>query len=519
MRRFSNANAISETVTRGSIQKARFNVDADLMTLRTRLSLTIAGIGTVLVLASIYAIGQLGRLREIASEQRSRHGEAYIAMGAMQTQLAELSSVQRAYVAQVDEDAIAAMRQGMLTSLTTLREQVTRLREANYHSLSRYAARNIDQLGVATRRIELLKESGRQTEAYEYFENDVRPLFAAAQETTTRIIREIDDRSQSDLERAGDISARARTTAVFGMILAVGVAGLLGLWTTRALTLPVVRLRNAMAVVADGDFTLPRDLAYERNDEIGSASRSFRAMTNRLAELDRLKAEFVSIATHELRTPLNVISGYAELISEGVYGEPTAGQREAVETIRDQTRVVSQLVSQLLDLSRLEAGGLRLEIKPEKSAELFHRVERAFAPLAQRRGITFSVSVDTSVPESIPMDLDRMGDQVIGNLISNALKFTPEGGSVTIDARDADGWLLVTIEDTGCGIPGAQLPFVFDKFYQVGDDARKKGAGLGLTIAHDVVKAHGGTITAESEVDKGTIFRVRLPPGGRLMTV
>jgi len=487
------------------------------MTLRTRLSLTIAGIGTVLILAAIYAIVQLGELRQIASEQRSRHGEAYIAMGAMQTHLAELDRLQRSYVILLNEEDDET-RLAMLTALENLRKQVDRLREANYHALARYAAVHIDKLGVATRRIELLKQSGRGEEAYAYVDNDVRPLFADAQTTMTRILAEIDERSQSDLELAGEISTRARTTAVFGMIIAIGVAALLGLWTTRALTLPVVRLRNAMAVVADGDFTLPRDLAYERKDEIGSASRSFRAMTNRLAELDRLKAEFVSIATHELRTPLNVISGYAELISEGVYGEPTTGQREAVETIRDQTRVVSQLVSQLLDLSRLEAGGLRLEIKPEKCAELFHRVERAFEPLANRRGISFKVAVDASVKESVPMDLDRMSDQVLGNLLSNALKFTPEGGSVTVDARDADGWLAITIADTGCGIPAAELPYVFDKFYQVGDEARKKGAGLGLTIAHDVVKAHGGTITVQSEVDRGTTFCVRIPPGGRLTT-
>jgi signal transduction histidine kinase len=240
-------------------------------------------------------------------------------------------------------------------------------------------------------------------------------------------------------------------------------------------------------------------------------------MTNRLAELDRLKAEFVSIATHELRTPLNVISGYAELIAEGVYGEPTPGQREAIETIRDQTRVVSKRVSQLLDLSRLEAGGLRVEIKPVKCAELFHRIERAFAPLAQQRGITLEVVTDPSTPESVPMDLERMSDQVLGNLLSNALKFTPEGGRVSVHGRDADGWLAITVTDTGCGIPTAQLPYIFDKFYQVGDTAKKTGAGLGLTIASDVVKAHGGTITTESEIDRGTTFLVRLPTHGRLI--
>jgi signal transduction histidine kinase len=266
-----------------------------------------------------------------------------------------------------------------------------------------------------------------------------------------------------------------------------------------------------MALVADGEFRVPENLPYDRSDEIGSVSRSFRAMTHRLADLDRLKAEFMSISTHELKTPINVISGYAELMQERVYGDLTGKQDEALTAIREQSRVLTQLVNQLLDVSRLEAGGLRLHIAEVVVTDLFDRVERAFEGLAQRKSIVLIVDVDPSAPGTIPADADRLGDQVLGNLLSNALKFTPEGGRIGVRVWREDEACHIEVSDTGPGIAADQLPYIFDKFYQVGEHARSKGAGLGLSIAHDVIEAHGGSITAESEPDHGTTFHILLP--------
>jgi signal transduction histidine kinase len=326
-----------------------------------------------------------------------------------------------------------------------------------------------------------------------------------------RIGAEIDRTSEADIQKAADISTRAATTSLAALGLCLVLAMALGAWTTRALSLPIVRLRNAMSVVADGDFNVATDLAFERNDEIGSASRSFRAMTLQLADLDRLKAEFLSFATHELRTPLNVVSGYAELLRDGVYGDLSPSQMEALEAIRDQTAVIAQLSSQLLDIGRLESGGLRLEIRAVSPATLLHRTERAFDPLARQKNIELSFELDPNSPERVPLDANRICDQVLGNLLSNALKFTPEGGHVTVTARLDGDSLCIEVRDTGPGIPVDKLPQVFQRYYQVGDEARRKGAGLGLSIALAVARAHGGDIEAESEPDNGTSFRVRLP--------
>jgi signal transduction histidine kinase len=286
---------------------------------------------------------------------------------------------------------------------------------------------------------------------------------------------------------------------------------MIGARTTRALTTPVIRLQGAMAAVADGRFRIPDDLPYERRDEIGSVSRSFRSMTHRLAELDRMKAEFMSIATHELKTPINVISGYAELLQERVYGVVNDRQDEALAAVRDQARLLTTLVNQLLDISRLEAGGLRVQMREVELADFFVRIQRSFGPLAERKGIAFRLELDPALPQAIPMDADRLRDQVLGNIISNAVKFTPEGGQIVLRSRPMQDAVAIEVEDTGHGIPADKLPHIFDKFYQVGEQARSKGAGLGLAIAREVIEAHGGHITAESAPGRGSTFRIVLP--------
>jgi signal transduction histidine kinase len=223
-----------------------------------------------------------------------------------------------------------------------------------------------------------------------------------------------------------------------------------------------------MAAVSAGEFVVPGGLPYDRRDEIGDLTRSFRSMTRQLADLDKMKADFMSVATHELKTPINVVSGYAELIQEGVYGEISEKQRVALTSIQEQSRILTQLVNQLLDISRLEAGGLRLEIGELQLAELFERIHRTFEVLANKQGIALNVKLDDAAPLTIPADGDRLRDQVLGNLLGNALKFTPEGGRIEVRGRSDNGHFRIEVSDTGAGMAAEQLPHVFDKYFQIG---------------------------------------------------
>jgi signal transduction histidine kinase len=267
-----------------------------------------------------------------------------------------------------------------------------------------------------------------------------------------------------------------------------------------------------MARVAEGDFEPDVRVPAERTDELGDLARSFGTMTEQLAELDRLKAEVVSVASHEIKTPLSVIRGYVALLADGIYGQVNDQQKKTLEAVSDQVDRLTRLVHRLLDISRFEAGGGRLELRRINVRDFLEELTSGFRVLAFQNGIDFHVDVAGDTPVNIEGDADRL-NEVLGNLLSNAFKFTERGGRITLSAcRDGTG-VEVEVADTGVGIPPDKLPKIFEKFYQVENPAqpRSAGSGLGLAIAREIVEAHGGTIGAESAVGEGTRFRVTLP--------
>jgi two-component system sensor histidine kinase ResE len=235
-------------------------------------------------------------------------------------------------------------------------------------------------------------------------------------------------------------------------------------------------------------------------------------MATQLAELDKLKAEFVSVASHEIKTPLNVILGYLQLMEEGVYGAVSEKQREVLATLEAQCESLNRLVKQLLDVSRFEAGGGKLEPRTVPLRTFLRELESGFQVLALQRGITFLVTHVGALPESVFWDEDRM-NEVLGNLLSNAFKFTDRGGHVELSVTVVDDRVRMEVRDSGAGIPPDQLPHIFEKFYQADNQsaASAKGTGLGLAIAKEIVEAHGGEITVRSAPRQGTTFTITLP--------
>jgi signal transduction histidine kinase len=476
------------------------------MTLRLRLILTIGAIALLLVLPALYAAIQLSRLREIAADVTATHGAAYVAMGRLQARMIEVDRHTRNYVAFGDEDV--ALRRD--SALEATRVDLDRLRRAGYEDVAAPTSEHVARIGEHVARIDVLVRNGEADAATAALRGMV-PLFAQTETLIQEIATEIDHRSESELAAAGRISAAALTTTLLALLAGLFIAVLLGTWATHTLVQPIHRLRRAMAAVAAGEFVVPAGLPYDRTDEIGDLSRSFRGMTQQLSALDRMKADFMSIAAHELKTPINVVGGYAELIQDQVYGPVSEQQDVALTAIQEQAKILTQLVNQLLDISRLEAGGLKLEITELDVPELFDRIRRTFEVLAHKQGISLHVELDPEAPRTIPADGPRLRDQVLGNLLANALKFTPEGGEIRVRGWGEDERFCIEVSDTGSGMPADQLPHVFDKYFQIGEQARSKGAGLGLTIAHDIVEEHHGEITVQSEEGTGTTFRLTLP--------
>ncbi|WP_181349978.1 ATP-binding protein [Thalassobacillus sp. CUG 92003] len=230
--------------------------------------------------------------------------------------------------------------------------------------------------------------------------------------------------------------------------------------------------------------------------------------------LDKLRKDFIANVSHELRTPISMLQGYSEAIVDDV-AETNEEKNELADIIHDESLRIGRLVNELLDLARMEAGHISLSKEAVDVSPFIERIIHKFQGPAQEKQVDLRMNID--MPEQyIDMDPDRI-EQVMTNLIDNAIRHTPVKGTVEINVTKENEWVEVSIQDSGTGIAEEDLPFVFERFYKA-DRARKrkdgkKGTGLGLAIAKNIVEAHDGFINVHSKEGKGTIFSFHLPEG------
>lgn len=231
----------------------------------------------------------------------------------------------------------------------------------------------------------------------------------------------------------------------------------------------------------------------------------------RLKELDRLKSEFISTVSHELRTPLASIIGFAEMLLTQQPGQLTEIQDEFMNIIYTSAEHLLTLVNDLLDVSRMESGRFRLEKKPIQPYPIVHQVFSATKPAADQKKLQFALNADKNLPPVLA-DEQRL-EQVLNNLVSNAIKFTDQGGKVSVTISQTDRHMRFAISDTGIGIPEEDMPKLFSKFYRSSQAVQKAigGTGLGLYIARNIVESHGGQIEAKSKLGEGTTIWFSLP--------
>lgn len=475
------------------------------MSVRGRLISTFAVVTAILLAPALYAALRLSELRDLAVEGRAQQASAILTLGHIEASLAQLNRLQRSFVATGD----STLGRDVRSSVQRLDSLFGVLQASHYRESSMMVMPVLREIGRRSRAIEGLMRERRVGDATQEFTR-MEALFPAASERLGWLARNIDSQAQQDFDRARAISSSARRSTLLGVGIFFVLALVVGMWTTGALTRPLRQLARATARVAEGQFHAPDDLPYERHDEIGALSRSFHGMTERLAELDRMKAEFVGVASHELKTPINVIQGYAELIEEGLAGELTPQQAEVLQGIAEQTDALTRLVSRLMDISRLETGTYRIEMEDVHIQDLVTGLARSFDILADQKRITLETDVKDSAPRSLVMDVDIIRDEVLGNLVSNALKHTPEGGTVRITVWGEKGGVVFEVADTGPGIPEEHRAHIFEKYFQV-ERSKAMGAGLGLAIAREMVEMHEGRIELVDEPGPGATFRVFLP--------
>jgi signal transduction histidine kinase len=295
-------------------------------------------------------------------------------------------------------------------------------------------------------------------------------------------------------------------------LIALAIALLLGLLLTRQIIRPLHSLNHGARQLSRGDLTYR--VKVKSRDEIGQLADSFNAMAQKLANSEQARRRLVSDVAHELRTPLTIIQGTVDGIQDGVF----TSDQEHLDTIREQTVLLNHLVTDLRDLSLAESGQLKLDLSDVDLVELSRRKISQFARQALQKNIHLELVVPAPLP-AIRLDSKRI-EQVISNLISNALRFTPAGGhiEVTLTAENGDlqsgsGWLTIGIADSGEGIAAEHLPHIFNRFYRVETSRSRSegGTGLGLAIVKQMVEAHGGQVSVVSQPGRGSTFSVRLP--------
>ena len=306
--------------------------------------------------------------------------------------------------------------------------------------------------------------------------------------------------------------ARLRRWLVIGALLAGGLGLLFGLVLSRGLTAPLQRLAGAARAVAARDFS--RRVKAEGGAEVAEVAHAFNEMTVALAASERQRQNMVADIAHELRTPLAVVQGNLRAILDDVY--PL--DKVEISRLYDETRLLSRLVDDLRELALADAGQLRLNLRPTDAAAIILSTVDHLALAAEAQEITLGSQVPADLPP-IQADADRLG-QIVRNLLINALRHTPPGGTVTVTASRAGDGVQVAVADTGEGIAPEDLPRVFDRFWRA-DPARARsagreqpwagGTGLGLAVAQSLVQAQGGRIWVESTPEQGSTFRFTMP--------
>ncbi len=287
--------------------------------------------------------------------------------------------------------------------------------------------------------------------------------------------------------------------------LAAGIALLMARWLARGMTQPLRDMAQAAHRMERGDYSVR--VHTSSRDEVGQLAAAFNRMSGELEGLERSRRDLVANVSHELKTPIAAIRAHLENLLDGV----ERPDPETLQVMLTQSERLGRLVEQLLDLSKLESGEVPLHREDVNLAPLVSQVLSEIDVARSSRG----VNVDSDLPDDLPrVDADRERvHQVLFNLVDNAVRFTPEGGTVRIEAHPRNGSVEVRVADTGVGISSEHLPRLFERFYRA-DTARSRdegGTGIGLAIARSVVEAHGGHISAESEQGHGSVFTFDLP--------
>ncbi len=287
-------------------------------------------------------------------------------------------------------------------------------------------------------------------------------------------------------------------------LLTIAISSIISFILANGVVKPIKEVTKVAEQMAKGDFQVRS--VKESNDEIGRLSDTLNYMANEIMEKDKLKNEFIASVSHELRTPLTSIKGWAVILNN-TSPEEAEIFKDGLKIIEKETERLSGMVEELLDFSKLLSGKIHIRLKETNIANLIEYIKRHMTPVAQRNRINFEVEYPDELPE-ISIDENRI-KQVLINVLDNAFKFTDQDGLVSFRTHVEEDFIVMVVEDSGCGIPANELPYIKDKFFK-GKNS-KAASGIGLSVSHEIISKHKGQLDIESQEGKGTRVIIRLP--------
>lgn len=292
------------------------------------------------------------------------------------------------------------------------------------------------------------------------------------------------------------------TTGIGIILLAFGLIGI----SSKRITRPLLVMKEATVKMAKGEYR--QHFPVKGEDEVAQLSHSIQALGDQLQEFEDSRNDFLAAVSHELRTPLTYIKGYSDILSKGTIKDKDA-ESEYLNIIKKEAQRVTFMVNDLFEMSKLQVGKFTLDKEMTSIESVIEKAAATLKPAAAKKGIDILVDHHTGVPK-VKIDVKRM-EQILYNLIENAIKYTNEG-SVTIRSYKKPGSVVIEVRDTGVGIPEQDLPKIWDRFYRVDQSRTRKsgGTGLGLYVVKQIIEAHGGKVKAESTLNEGSVFTIYL---------
>jgi signal transduction histidine kinase len=476
----------------------------------TKLLAAFLGIAILLIILGAVSLEALNRAHLRADKLVKLDRKIAVYRQLQHDTTAQLYSVASAL--QVPEERTLEMTLRQLKQLGYDVDRLHFVAQEEVELLERFREEYERFINVVSRVVELIRV-GRAAEGRELQLAQGGPLA----DRLERLMNELVNRAESDIVESAQASQEAyqssRWTVIAFAVGSIGLALLLGYAVSLSLIEPVKRMDARLQQIAARDFSGAVEVA--NRDELGTLAANLNHMNDELRRLyqqlesvSRHKSEFLSAMSHELRTPLNAIIGFSEALQVRFFGELNAKQAEYVEDIHASGHHLLSLINDILDLSKIEAGRMELDVS---TFDVAASVEQALTFVRERAArADLKLDVDVASDVGTYAGDERKFRQILLNLLSNAIKFTPPGGEVRVSASRANGALQVAVSDTGVGISREDQTHLFEPFHRVGD-RKQEGTGLGLTLTRKFVELHGGRLKVASAPDRGSTFTILLP--------